>query len=231
MLKSVIIGAAMIAASTPAYSAVVVDGTRDASYGTIDAKVDGDPNAPTSNFGDPSNTATNPYNISTVRDGDFVYGFLQTKSADALPFANLYFDLDAATRSGSDLGFELSANNGASAFIPGVDGKVTLSGITTAFVAGQGFEFSIPTSYFSSKIAGLNYNPALTFSGSARLNLSQSFNYSVAGGTGYGVNRLGVVDVAAAVPEPATWAMLLIGFGMMGGAMRYRRKRTDVSYA
>lgn len=28
----------------------------------------------------------------------------------------------------------------------------------------------------------------------------------------------------AAVPEPATWAMMLFGFGALGGAMRFRRK-------
>jgi hypothetical protein len=37
----------------------------------------------------------------------------------------------------------------------------------------------------------------------------------------------------AAIPEPATWAMMLGGFGMVGGAMRARRRkeRVTVSYA
>ena len=35
----------------------------------------------------------------------------------------------------------------------------------------------------------------------------------------------------AAVPEPATWAMMLVGFGMMGASLRYRRKSTAVSFA
>jgi len=35
-----------------------------------------------------------------------------------------------------------------------------------------------------------------------------------------------------AVPEPATWAMMLLGFGLVGGAMRAKRKRhPNVSYA
>lgn len=38
-------------------------------------------------------------------------------------------------------------------------------------------------------------------------------------------------SVDNAVPEPATWAMMLLGFGFVGGAMRARRKRTTVSYA
>lgn len=41
-----------------------------------------------------------------------------------------------------------------------------------------------------------------------------------------------VFDSAAAVPEPSTWAMMLIGFGAVGGAMRSakRRQRVTVSY-
>ena len=37
--------------------------------------------------------------------------------------------------------------------------------------------------------------------------------------------------VITAVPEPTTWAMMLVGFGMLGAAMRYRRKSTAVSFA
>ncbi|MES2289998.1 MAG: PEPxxWA-CTERM sorting domain-containing protein [Pseudomonadota bacterium] len=36
--------------------------------------------------------------------------------------------------------------------------------------------------------------------------------------------------IPAAVPEPATWAMMIGGFGVMGVAMR-RRRRTTVSFA
>lgn len=34
-----------------------------------------------------------------------------------------------------------------------------------------------------------------------------------------------------AVPEPATWAMMIGGFGMVGGSMRYRRRKITVSFA
>ncbi len=33
------------------------------------------------------------------------------------------------------------------------------------------------------------------------------------------------------VPEPATWAMMIAGFGIMGGAMRYRRRQVRVTFA
>jgi hypothetical protein len=44
-------------------------------------------------------------------------------------------------------------------------------------------------------------------------------------------NLLDNVSMTAAVPEPATWAMMLVGFGMVGGAARYRRRSTKLSVA
>ncbi len=49
-----------------------------------------------------------------------------------------------------------------------------------------------------------------------------------AGSTG---NLVAVVPTAAAVPEPATWAMMLVGFGMVAGTARYRRRSTTAVYA
>ena len=40
----------------------------------------------------------------------------------------------------------------------------------------------------------------------------------------YAVTDFTVREVTAAVPEPATWAMMLVGFGMVGAASRYRRR-------
>jgi hypothetical protein len=39
------------------------------------------------------------------------------------------------------------------------------------------------------------------------------------------------VGMVPAVPEPASWAMMLAGFAMTGAAMRYRRRRTVVTVA
>ena len=42
----------------------------------------------------------------------------------------------------------------------------------------------------------------------------------------------GVSRAVGAVPEPATWGMMLIGFGLIGGAMRRRTKvQRRVSFA
>jgi hypothetical protein len=33
------------------------------------------------------------------------------------------------------------------------------------------------------------------------------------------------------VPEPATWGMMILGFGLVGASMRYRRRATRVTFA
>ncbi|KQT31941.1 hypothetical protein ASG29_08710 [Sphingomonas sp. Leaf412] len=62
-------------------------------------------------------------------------------------------------------------------------------------------------------------------------------NFSISGGTPSGLsgsgNYFGVDDLQLAassgVPEPATWALMIMGFGAAGAALR--RKKATVSYA
>ena len=35
----------------------------------------------------------------------------------------------------------------------------------------------------------------------------------------------------AAIPEPSTWALMFLGFGMIGATARYRRRSSNVTYA
>ncbi|WP_066716711.1 PEPxxWA-CTERM sorting domain-containing protein [Sphingomonas pituitosa] len=48
---------------------------------------------------------------------------------------------------------------------------------------------------------------------------------------GVGPFTVGARLTASAVPEPAAWTLMLGGFGLMGGALRARRRRTTVRYA
>ena len=65
-------------------------------------------------------------------------------------------------------------------------------------------------------------------------------NGDLGGGVTYGagvtngtevLDYVGDISVSAAVPEPATWAMMLVGFGLIGAAARYRRRRTAIAFA
>jgi hypothetical protein len=226
--------AAFVLAVSPALAAPTVDGTvSSGEYGVPTATVATDPGAPTSNFGTPGNSATAGYDIYLNDTNDTLYGaVMQTGGTSAGPFSNLYFDIDPLTGSGgSELGIEVNNKRG---FVAGTSdyfdlssaldfSSGTIGGVTTT-------EFSIDNSVFRDFIAGavaLGYfGPGGYTAQDVRLNLSQSLGYSVAGGSSYGAARLGTFSVAAstaAVPEPATWAMILVGFGAVGYSLRRRR--------
>jgi len=234
--------AAIVIAASPALAAPTVDGTvGSGEYGAPTATVATDPAAPTSNFGTPGNTATAGYAIYLNNTNDRLYGAVtQTGGVAAGPFTNLYFDIDPTTGAGgSELGIEVSNKRG---FVAGTSdyfdlssaidfSSVTTGGLTTT-------EFSIDNSVFRDFIAAAVAQGYFGAGGytqqDVRLNLSQSLSYSVAGGSSYGAERLGTFSVAAstgAVPEPATWAMMVIGFGAAGYGLRRSRHVRPVKHA
>ena len=63
----------------------------------------------------------------------------------------------------------------------------------------------------------------------ADLGAITGFRFGTSVGGSQQFDNIVLNDVAAAVPEPATWAMMLGGFGLIGGAMR--RRRASVQFA
>ena len=222
---------------------VSVDGVRGAEWtGVAPTSVLYDSAAPIGNFGTPTNkNHTVAYDVYLRSDNNYVYGFLETKPAGAgidsydptLAFTNLYFSTNpfglGGTGSGS-IGFELQNNR---AFKPGGTGYLagTLTGLGFSIVTipgtayGSGgaasvVEFAAPWSYFTSDPQTAPFVLMDQTNNKLRLNLSQSFGYSVAGGaTDYGTNRLGVLTLP--VPEPATLAVVALG---MVALLKRKRK-------
>jgi hypothetical protein len=62
---------------------------------------------------------------------------------------------------------------------------------------------------------------------------SLSIQFNSTGGSAYSsALTLSVPPIGSAVPETATWAMMISGFGLIGGAMRRQRKvKTTVRFA
>lgn len=65
-------------------------------------------------------------------------------------------------------------------------------------------------------------------------NTFRTVTFAQSGSDRFGFDDLTVGDarqVVGGVPEPTTWAMMIGGFGAIGGAMRNRRRKPTVSYA
>lgn len=70
--------------------------------------------------------------------------------------------------------------------------------------------------------------PAL-FSGTAAMPIFSPGTFSLTSIVS-GSSTLTISAVAAAVPEPATWAMIIFGFGAVGSMIRYRRRSMTVTF-
>ena len=99
------------------------------------------------------------------------------------------------------------------------------AGVVASF-NGQTFstgEVAIPSSIWSKASYSFTYNSS---AGNVLSFLSN--------GTPTGLPPVALLDnvsLTAAVPEPATWAMMLVGFGMVGATSRYRRRKTVLAAA
>lgn len=100
------------------------------------------------------------------------------------------------------------------------------SGNTFGILAGLHFLY-LPTDY----ISGSALNGTATYSNQTLASLgliAGSYVYSLNNSDTVTVN---VGPVAAAVPEPATWGMMLLGFGAMGFRMRRKKVSTRIRFA
>jgi hypothetical protein len=209
-----------------------VDGVLGAEWtGITPVSVLYNPAAPVSNFSTPTNENSEvAYDIYTRGDLNYVYVGLTTASnyAGGLNFANLYFDTNNATSAGSDLVFEVLNQrvldpNVLNPFNYTEAGSDIHYALTAGSVSAPSvLEFAVPKSFFMTDPLGVGFPLATT---DVQLRLSQSFGYSVAGGTSYGPDRLGVV----AVPEPATVILGGISMVVVLGVGLVRRTRRSMS--
>lgn len=171
--------------------------------------------------------------------------------------ASLALAVSATAASATDFSFVFSDNsavNGASGLLSAIangDGTYTAtSGTISAFgnVAsgtgtlianphGTAISYS-PSGYFyydnqlfpASAVkltsAGLLFNI-----GGSEVNIYSDAHYVIYKNNGANVVGNFSLSEVAAVPEAATWTMMILGFGMIGAGSRYRRASTKVAYA
>lgn len=87
------------------------------------------------------------------------------------------------------------------------------------FYSNKALNFDGVNHVYSSSYAGGDYDiPAGTYVAFEDLDYGGDFNYA---DLDFVFTN---VSVSSAVPEPATWAMMLLGIGFVGGAMRRKQK-------
>lgn len=115
-----------------------------------------------------------------------------------------------------------------SPFSSGINAVLTLTSGQTGTLNFNSNAGDAGSPLFSFDLAGLftaNGQRALPGGGLTLTNMTQIDGTTIAAGSP------GTLSVSAAVAEPATWAMVFAGFGLIGGAMRSRRRQTKVSFA
>jgi hypothetical protein len=106
-----------------------------------------------------------------------------------------------------------------------LSGSASCSNCTTGIYDGGGEYFAI------------NLGPQalyITFANSLSLGGSDALTVSAYGGNNGaefqgGSQFRGATGSAVAIPEPATWAMMLCGLGMVGGGMRMARRKNGMA--
>jgi hypothetical protein len=162
--------------------------------------------------------------IQTNLDGVNVPGAPTTATITGVIDYETFFS-SASGGSSSVSNFNVLLANGSnynagnySPFSSGVNAFLNLTSGQTGTLDFTAVGSSSPL--FSFNLSGLftaNGQGALPGGGVTLTNATQIDGTTIAAGS------TGTLAVTAAVPEPATWAMMLVGFGAMGVSMRRRR--------
>ncbi len=172
-------------------------------------------------------------------------GFLVSVAALALPAVPAHAAALLFTLSGTSFGsprnatFQLDSNPVPTSFSTSslIGDQIQFTNVSGVFNGVAGVAESI--SFGNGLAAALNINSAslgftqyagpAIFSGSASEPVFAPGTFAL-GNPFFGSATLVVSEVSAAVPEPATWAMMIFGFGAVGSMLRYRRRSTTVSF-
>lgn len=219
MKKSVFVGAAMLAAlvATSAQAGVDFVGSKSAflALGSISESFDFssyDPN----NFAFPGD----PFTVGSVTFTSGLNIIVGQNTGYGLPENTIAYDFWSpmtGSISGSYdlLGFNLGTAGGDSQMSATIFtnlGSYTFNGLNTVLAGASSLAFNGFHATGGEFITGFTLSSAQG-GGSA----PASTDYLLGNGNG-------------AVPEPASWALMLGGFGLVGGAMRARRK-TQIRFA
>lgn len=145
------------------------------------------------------NENTNPGNANSHKNAEAAY--------NALAFSDITLDFLTASDLGGFGGFGSATGNGPT-LITSTSGTWSLPGYSVEYIAVKaGPQFVL---YNVGGVSSGNWSTAFLVNNQG--NMRQLSHLSFFG------------SLAAAVPEPSAWALMILGFGVAGAAMRQQRK-------
>jgi hypothetical protein len=203
--------AAALGAASPASAAIIIDvGGNDAMGETVQFNTDQSGQTVTGTTNQ-SNTGVIFSNTLGLQTGGVGQAVVTNSNSDVLT------GITTVDLAGAALANYIEFN------IPGIPGNPPPAEASSVFIEALSAD---GLTVLASRTFG---SPPLSGNGQNFFNITGT-NGDTFGGfritlnpTGAGVSALQNVRVSSAVPEPTTWAMMLVGFGAVGYSMRRRR--------
>ena len=186
--------------------------------------------------------ASKAYNTSTGVGGDATANSSFTESSTGA--VTLFPGSENA------IGAGINPDGGADNYLAIGGGGSTPGALTLTFTtAVQYFSFAFGTlDSYNSVIVNFADGSSYTFAGAGIIGGTNGaspaqgtagrVSFNANGGSAFSSIVLGsslaafeVDDLAAAAPEPGTWLMMILGFGLLGSTLRYRRRKSTVAFA
>lgn len=157
----------------------------------------------------------------TISQSTYVEGAVTTTAVNPGAY---FFGFPSA----GQLHLDVGSGNGAYDFtyasglfdLVGFDVSFASGGAVGTFSVFDAANALIGTSTFSAATTGAR---AISLTGVSRLRLVDT-------GSHFSIDNLQLNATNGAVPEPATWAMMILGMGVVGYAMRRRIKVSEVNF-
>ncbi|NIJ08399.1 hypothetical protein FHS31_002016 [Sphingomonas vulcanisoli] len=158
----------------------------------------------------------------TFSNGTFqvngIGGFAGAKNGTGSLSGTLAFSATEGTTLNESLSNFFTFSDGAGAnFLFSVDSVLT-----------KAYSIAANSQSFSLYLLGSTVNPTQGLTATPT-SLTVSFNQT--GSSGYSASGTLAVPPASAVPEPASWAMMVGGFGLLGATLRRKRSNALVSFS
>jgi hypothetical protein len=189
--------------------------------------------------------ATAPAQATQIPDGQVVVGFFTVPTVNLATSPNTFSVNGFSFEAGATGGFASALNN-----LGMLSGNVSFSSTAGATLAETLTDFLVfqdglggTFNFSASSVKTLTYDLANHVFGLYLLGSTLDTNlgydptatslvlsFSSVTGNLYSASATLTVPPAPEVPEPATWGMIVVGFGAMGAAMR-RRQRTSLTFA